>query len=201
MAMEKNMQYECRVCGRKIDVTRTGDVYEEPVYCCGLEVGMQHSDDPSGTGCGSCNKAKAGKKESEEEGCEESSPEKNVKEKSSEEESDKEESIEEKGHKEKSEKEGNQKKTLKKNPKRAPGSSIRGPFFLIQLNLRQKRLTYEVVGISIPRMRSLERMEHSIRRLTGKAIGISASSITMIGSSSHSRVGKTAGHYSIYWTA
>jgi hypothetical protein len=37
MAMEKIMQYECRVCGRKIDVTRTGDVYEEPVYCCGIE--------------------------------------------------------------------------------------------------------------------------------------------------------------------
>jgi len=37
MAIEKNMQYECRVCGRKIEVTRTGDVYEEPVYCCGLE--------------------------------------------------------------------------------------------------------------------------------------------------------------------
>jgi hypothetical protein len=37
MAIERVMQYECRVCGRKIDVTRTGDVYEEPVYCCGLE--------------------------------------------------------------------------------------------------------------------------------------------------------------------
>ena len=37
MATEKIMQYECRVCGRKIDVSRTGDVYEEPVYCCGLE--------------------------------------------------------------------------------------------------------------------------------------------------------------------
>jgi hypothetical protein len=37
MAMERIMQYECRVCGRKIDVTRAGDVYEEPVYCCGLE--------------------------------------------------------------------------------------------------------------------------------------------------------------------
>jgi len=37
MGMERIMQYECRVCGRKIDVTRTGDVYEEPVYCCGLE--------------------------------------------------------------------------------------------------------------------------------------------------------------------
>src|SRR3970040_789724 len=35
--LEKIMQYECKVCGRKIDVTRTGDVYEEPVYCCGLE--------------------------------------------------------------------------------------------------------------------------------------------------------------------
>lgn len=37
MAIERIMKYECRVCGRKIDVTRTGDVYEEPVYCCGLE--------------------------------------------------------------------------------------------------------------------------------------------------------------------
>jgi len=37
MAIERIMQYECKVCGRKIDVTRTGDVYEEPVYCCGLE--------------------------------------------------------------------------------------------------------------------------------------------------------------------
>lgn len=37
MGIERIVQYECRVCGRKIDVTRTGDVYEEPVYCCGLE--------------------------------------------------------------------------------------------------------------------------------------------------------------------
>ncbi len=37
MAIERIMQYECKVCGRRIDVTRTGDVYEEPVYCCGLE--------------------------------------------------------------------------------------------------------------------------------------------------------------------
>ena len=37
MAIERIMQYECKVCGRKIDVTRSGDVYEEPVYCCGLE--------------------------------------------------------------------------------------------------------------------------------------------------------------------
>lgn len=37
MGIERIMQYECRVCGRKIDVTRTGDIYEEPVYCCGLE--------------------------------------------------------------------------------------------------------------------------------------------------------------------
>jgi len=37
MDTEKVMQYECRVCGRKIDITRTGDVYEEPVYCCGME--------------------------------------------------------------------------------------------------------------------------------------------------------------------
>ncbi len=37
MAMERIVQYECRVCGRKIDVTRTGEIYEEPVYCCGVE--------------------------------------------------------------------------------------------------------------------------------------------------------------------
>src|SRR5512144_427132 len=37
MAIERIMQYECKVCGRKIDVTRTGDVYEEPVYCCGVQ--------------------------------------------------------------------------------------------------------------------------------------------------------------------
>ncbi len=37
MAIEKIMQYGCRVCGRKFEVTSTGDVYEEPVYCCGME--------------------------------------------------------------------------------------------------------------------------------------------------------------------
>jgi hypothetical protein len=37
MNMERNVQYECKVCGRRIDVTRTGDVYEEPIYCCGVE--------------------------------------------------------------------------------------------------------------------------------------------------------------------
>jgi hypothetical protein len=37
MGIERIMQYECKVCGRKIDVTRTGEVYEEPVFCCGLE--------------------------------------------------------------------------------------------------------------------------------------------------------------------
>ena len=37
MGIEKIMQYECKVCGRKIDVSRTGDIYEEPVFCCGLE--------------------------------------------------------------------------------------------------------------------------------------------------------------------
>ena len=37
MGIGRILQYECRVCGRKIDVTRTGDVYEEPVYCCGIE--------------------------------------------------------------------------------------------------------------------------------------------------------------------
>ena len=37
MAMERIVQFECKVCGRKIDVTRSGDVYEEPVFCCGVE--------------------------------------------------------------------------------------------------------------------------------------------------------------------
>lgn len=37
MATEKIVQFECKVCGRRIDVTRTGDVYEEPVFCCGVE--------------------------------------------------------------------------------------------------------------------------------------------------------------------
>jgi hypothetical protein len=37
MAIEKIMKYECRVCGRKLEVSRTGEVYEEPVYCCGME--------------------------------------------------------------------------------------------------------------------------------------------------------------------
>ena len=37
MGIERILQYECKVCGRKIDVTRTGDAYEEPVFCCGLE--------------------------------------------------------------------------------------------------------------------------------------------------------------------
>ncbi len=41
MGIERIMKYECRVCGRKIDVTRTGDVYEEPVFCCGLEATCQ----------------------------------------------------------------------------------------------------------------------------------------------------------------
>lgn len=37
MDIEKVMQYECKVCGRRIDVTRTGDAYEEPIFCCGVE--------------------------------------------------------------------------------------------------------------------------------------------------------------------
>ncbi len=37
MDMERVVQYECKVCGRRIDVTRSGDVYEEPVFCCGVE--------------------------------------------------------------------------------------------------------------------------------------------------------------------
>ena len=37
MASERVVQYECKVCGRRIDVTRAGDVYEEPIYCCGVQ--------------------------------------------------------------------------------------------------------------------------------------------------------------------
>ena len=37
MGIERIMQHECKVCGRRIEVTSTGDVYEEPVYCCSLE--------------------------------------------------------------------------------------------------------------------------------------------------------------------
>jgi predicted nucleotide-binding protein (sugar kinase/HSP70/actin superfamily) len=36
MDTERVVQYECKVCGRRIDVTRAGDVYEEPIYCCGV---------------------------------------------------------------------------------------------------------------------------------------------------------------------
>ncbi len=37
MDTDRIMQYECKVCGRRIDVTRTGGVYEEPIYCCGVQ--------------------------------------------------------------------------------------------------------------------------------------------------------------------
>jgi hypothetical protein len=50
MDTERIVQYECKVCGRRIDVTRTGDVYEEPVYCCGvesMEVGMPSAMAPA----------------------------------------------------------------------------------------------------------------------------------------------------------
>lgn len=33
----KAASYECKVCGRNISVTRTGDLYKEPVYCCGVK--------------------------------------------------------------------------------------------------------------------------------------------------------------------
>ena len=60
MAIERIMQYECKVCGRKIDVTRTGDVYEEPVYCCGLE--STEATVPAAAGTKPAAKKKAGKK-------------------------------------------------------------------------------------------------------------------------------------------
>jgi hypothetical protein len=34
MGIERIVQFECKVCGRRMNVTRTGDVNEEPVYCC-----------------------------------------------------------------------------------------------------------------------------------------------------------------------
>jgi len=34
MGTERIVHYECKVCGRRYDVPRTGEVYEEPVYCC-----------------------------------------------------------------------------------------------------------------------------------------------------------------------
>jgi hypothetical protein len=37
METERVVQFACKVCGRRIDVTRTGDVYEEPIFCCGVE--------------------------------------------------------------------------------------------------------------------------------------------------------------------
>ncbi len=40
MNMERVVQYECKVCGRRIDVTRTGGEYEDPIYCCGVETLM-----------------------------------------------------------------------------------------------------------------------------------------------------------------
>jgi len=48
MGIEKIVQYECRVCGRRIDVSRTGDVYEEPVYCCGMEAASVKAPEPFG---------------------------------------------------------------------------------------------------------------------------------------------------------
>jgi hypothetical protein len=50
MDTEKIVQYECKVCGRRIDVTRTGDAYEEPIYCCGvqsMECGMPPETAPA----------------------------------------------------------------------------------------------------------------------------------------------------------
>ncbi len=37
MAKRTITNYECKICGRKIEVERSGDVYKEPVFCCGLE--------------------------------------------------------------------------------------------------------------------------------------------------------------------
>jgi predicted HNH restriction endonuclease len=43
MAGERIKRYECKVCGRQIDVTISGDIYEEPVYCCGVETALVES--------------------------------------------------------------------------------------------------------------------------------------------------------------
>jgi hypothetical protein len=61
MGIEKIMQYECKVCGRKIDVTRTGDIYEEPVFCCGLET-IESSELPAQPAAAAVKKKPAKKK-------------------------------------------------------------------------------------------------------------------------------------------
>lgn len=40
MGIEKIVQYECRVCGRRFDVTSVGGLNEGPVYCCGMEAAI-----------------------------------------------------------------------------------------------------------------------------------------------------------------
>src|SRR3990172_3961026 len=66
MDMERVVQYECKVCGRKIDVTRSGGVYEEPVFCCGVEASeasaQQELESIFSTGAFAVKKKPAGKK-------------------------------------------------------------------------------------------------------------------------------------------
>ena len=66
MDMERVVQYECKVCGRRIDVTRTGDAYEEPVFCCGVEASeasaQQELESIFSTGAFAVKKKPAGKK-------------------------------------------------------------------------------------------------------------------------------------------
>jgi len=46
MGIERIVQYECKVCGRRMNVTRTGELYEEPVYCCGLDATEVNVQEP-----------------------------------------------------------------------------------------------------------------------------------------------------------
>src|SRR3990172_8027707 len=66
MDMERVVQYECKVCGSKIDVTRSGGVYEEPVFCCGVEASeasaQQELESIFSTGAFAVKKKPAGKK-------------------------------------------------------------------------------------------------------------------------------------------
>lgn len=38
MAKEKVINYECSLCGTKVDVSSLGEPNLQPIYCCGVEV-------------------------------------------------------------------------------------------------------------------------------------------------------------------
>ena len=36
METEKIVTYECKVCGRRLAITRFGSIYEQSIFCCGV---------------------------------------------------------------------------------------------------------------------------------------------------------------------